>query len=74
MEVLFVFATLCLMLGMDGLFAAFSGQLMAQYKLLSRRLENTDHIKNDNEFKKNLENCVEYHLRLLKYEVGKTYH
>lgn len=66
MEGVFIITTISMIVGVDGLFAAFCGQLIAQFKLLNRKLENTEYIKNQKDYLINLEESIRYHVKLIE--------
>lgn len=70
MQAVSITALLALMMGGDGLFAVFCGLLIAQFKLLSRRLENSTNTENHTDYTINLQESINYHLKLLAYAIG----
>lgn len=55
-----------ILIGTDGIFAAFCAQLIAQFRLLNKQLENTNQIEGTLNYIKNLEECIPYHSKLIE--------
>lgn len=65
-QVFFVINLASTGVGSDTVFGACCGMLIAQFKLLNRKLKNTKHAETNKEFVLNIQECIRYHLKLIE--------